>query len=173
MAICGTLFRQQKDYYKAYKKWYSLKMLYNNKAYEAASTGYENLLPLLNHKPEFLFEAAQCLSKTGQPAKANRLLERAEKLSADPMIRYIRAKNEQELMNYTQAEILLLHSVNILPERIYPYYLLAKLYTEPAFYQKEKLSNAADSVLLKHPKVESTAIKEMREEVKKIIQFSD
>ena len=52
-------------------------MLYNSKAYEAAGEGYEELVPLMGHKPELLFEAAQCLSKSERFEEANRLLERA------------------------------------------------------------------------------------------------
>ena len=77
------------------------------------------------------------------------------------------AKNEQSLRKYDQAEKHLLYAINILPERIYPYYLLVKLYAEPDFYQPEKLKNAAYVVMNKQPKVESTAIKEMRKEVRK------
>ena len=166
---CGWLFWQQKGYYQGYKKWNTLKMLYNSKAYEAAADGYEKLVPLMGHKPELLFETAQCLSKTERFAEANRLLERAMKLSADPMIHYMAAKNEQAQGNFLEAEYLLLHAIDILPERIYPYYLLAKLYTEPTFFQKDKFLNAADAVLKKEPKVESTAIREMRTEVKTML----
>ena len=170
MAVCcGWIFWQQKGYYQGYKKWNTLKMLYNSKAYEAAADGYEELVPLMGHKPELLFEAAQCLSKTERFAEANRLLERAMKLSGDPMIHYMVAKNEQDLGNYQKAENLLLHAIEILPERIYPYYLLTKLYSETAFFQEDKFIKAADAVLTKEPKVESTAIREMRTEVTKLI----
>lgn len=47
---------------------------------------------------------------------------------------------------------------------------LTKLYTEPDFYEPNKLQQAARAVLTKEPKVQSTAIREMREEVKKIIR---
>ena len=167
---CGWIFRQQKGYYEGYKKWNTLKMLYNSKAYEAAGEGYEELVSLMGHKPELLFEAAQCLSKSERFEKANRLLERAMKLSGDPMIHYMAAKNEQSMGNYQKAENLLLHAIDMLPERIYPYYLLTKLYSEPTFFQEDKFIKAADAVLKKEPKVESTAIREMREEVKILIQ---
>ena len=167
---CGWIFWQQKGYYEGYKKWNTLKMLYNSKAYEAAGEGYEKLVPLMGHKPELLFEAAQCLSKSERFEEANRLLERAMKLSGDPMIHYIAAKNEQSMGNYQKAENLLLHAIDMLPERIYPYYLLTKLYSEPTFFQEDKFIKAADAVLKKEPKVKSTAIREMREEVKILIQ---
>ena len=167
---CGWIFRQQKGYYEGYKKWNTLKILYNSKAYEAAGEGYEELVPLMGHKPELLFEAAQCLSKSERFEEANRLLERAMKLSGDPMIHYIAAKNEQSMGNYQKAENLLLHAIDMLPERIYPYYLLTKLYSEPTFFQEDKFIKAADAVLKKEPKVKSTAIREMREEVKILIQ---
>ena len=167
---CGWIFRQQKGYYEGYKKWNTLKMLYNSKAYEAAGEGYEKLMPLMGHKPELLFEAAQCLSKSERFKEANRLLERAMKLSGDPMIHYMAAKNEQSMGNYQKAENLLLHAIDMLPERIYPYYLLTKLYSEPGFFQKDKFLKAANAVLEKEPKVKSTAIREMREEVKILIQ---
>ena len=167
---CGWIFWQQKGYYEGYKKWNTLKMLYNSKAYEAAGEGYEKLVPLMGHKPELLFEAAQCLSKSERFEEANRLLERAMKLSGDPMIHYMAAKNEQSMGNYQKAENLLLHAIDMLPERIYPYYLLTKLYSEPTFFQEDKFIKAADAVLKKEPKVKSTAIREMREEVKILIQ---
>ena len=57
----------------------------------------------------------------------------------------------------------------MLPERIYPYYLLTKLYSEKVFFQEDKFFNAAEAVLKKEPKVESTAIREMRTDVLKLI----
>ena len=167
---CGWIFWQQKGYYEGYKKWNTLKMLHHSKAYEAAGEGYEELVPLMGHKPEFLFEAAQCLNRAERYTEANKLLYRAMKLSGDPMIRYIAAKNEQSMGNYQKAENLLLHAINMLPERIYPYYLLTKLYSEPGFFQKDKFLKAANAVLEKEPKVKSTAIREMQEEVKILIQ---
>ena len=167
-SVC--LFILQKGQYEAYKRWGRMQMIYNNKAYESVAEDYHELHDKLKHKPEFLFEEAQCLSKTGQHAEAIRVLERAKRLSGDPMIRYMIAKNRQMLGDYREAEEELLQAIGILPERLYPYYLLAKLYAEPEFYQVDKLRAAAGAVLSKEPKVESTAIREMREEVKKIIE---
>ena len=170
IAILGIgLFWMQKDHYKAYQQWNKAQMYYKNKAYEAALEVYEPLYPLLKHKPEFLFEVAQCVSKTGRYEKANGYLERAVLLSSDPMLYYVMAKNEQCLGEYRQAEKHLLHAIDILPERIYPYYLLMNLYTEPSYFQPAKLKMAIDSVLTKKPKVESSAIKEMKEKARSML----
>ena len=82
------------------------------------------------------------------------------------MILNIIGKNFQEKGEYAQAEKWLLRSTHLLPGRIYPYYLLAKLYAEPEYRHPEKLKQAVQIVLTKEPKVQSTAIREMREEVK-------
>lgn len=169
--ISVGIFCQQNAFYQRYKKWHVLKQLNNNKIYEAASKGYEELAPLMLHRPEFLFETALCLNRTKRYTEANILLYRAIKLSCDPMIHYVTARNEQSLGNYQKAEKLLLHAIDMLPERIYPYYLLTKLYTEPDFFHKDKFIKAANAVLTKEPKVNSKAIGEMRTEVKKMLRL--
>lgn len=160
----------QKEQYGAYKQWNRMQMLYNNKAYQTVEEEYTELHSQLKHKPEFLFEEAQCLNKVGKQEEAVSVLERAKLLSADPMIRYMLAKNEQELGNYRKAETELLQAIDILPERIYPYYLLAKFYALPEVDQKDHFQEVAHIVLTKEPKVKSTAIREMREEIKKLLE---
>ena len=53
------------------------------------------------------------------------------------------------------------------PSRFYPKYLLAKLYNETGL---EKAVFTANELLQKHVKIESTAIEEIREEMKNIIE---
>lgn len=84
------------------------------------------------------------------------------------MVLNIIGKNYVELKQYTEAEEYFIRSSHRLPNRIYPYYLLAKLYAEPQFRQPEKFKKMADKVLHKKPKVYSKAIEEMREEIKNI-----
>lgn len=73
-----------------------------------------------------------------------------------------------KLSQFQLAEKYYKKSINFPPNRIYPYYLLAKLYAEPQFRQPEKFKKMADKVLYKKPKVYSKAIEEMREEIKNI-----
>lgn len=155
--------------YNSYHQWSNLKVLQQTKAYESALSEYEKLYPRLKHESAFLFEYAQCLTGLKQYDKANDILKKAAVLSTDPMIYNVMAKNYQALGKYSDAEKYLYKSLNLLPERIYPYYLLTKLYAEPAFYQPDKMKKAGELVLTKEPKVQSTAIKEMRNEIKKLL----
>lgn len=168
---CGLGLYYQKEYYQGYETWAISKMFQNAKKYKEAAAEYKKLVPLMGHRPELLFEAALCLNREGSYVEANLLLYRAMKLSSDPVIHYVAAKNEQLLGNNREAEKILLHVVDFLPERIYPYYLLAKLYVQPEFYQKDKFYETAKAVLGKNVKIESPAIKEMRKEVEKLIRI--
>jgi len=58
-------------------------------------------------------------------------------------------------------------SVLIVPNRLYPYYLLMKMIVEIG--DKEKALVNAQIVLTKEPKVQSTAIKEMRQEARRMM----
>ena len=74
----------------------------------------------------------------------------------------------QSLPEYKWAEAFFLISVSRLPGRIYPYYLLAKLYSEPKYRDKDKFEDMKWNVLNRTPKVHSTAIEELRQEVEEM-----
>jgi tetratricopeptide (TPR) repeat protein len=120
-----------------------------------------------NRKAHTMFEHAHSLHKAGEWEASTELLKETMRISSDAMILNIIGKNCQALGYYEEAEEWFIRSTHCLPNRIYPYYLLAKLYAEcPDVFAREKLEWAAKMVLEKEAKVESTAIKQMREEVK-------
>ena len=132
--------------------------------------GYEKIYPELNDRGDFLFENGHSLHKLKEYDHSTEVLKEAMMHSCDPMILNIIGKNYQATGEYEKAEEYFIRSTHRLPGRIYPYYLLAKLYVEPEYRHLEKLKQAVQIVLTKEPKVQSTAIKEMREEVKKLIK---
>ncbi|MDR1223068.1 MAG: O-antigen ligase family protein [Tannerella sp.] len=156
--------------YDAYKKWHRMKQLYSHRSYEDTANGYRIIYPLLSDQLDFLFEYAQCLSKSEQYAESNTVLEKAVKISCDPMLYNVMGKNCQALKRYAEAEQCFRKAANIVPGRIYPWYLLANLYVEMG--ETEKAQETACIVLTKEPKVQSTAVREMREKIKEIIQDS-
>lgn len=169
MVLLGAYYWKNNQY-DACKDWHRGKMLYNIGAYQSAKEDYEKLYPELANRGAFLFEYGYSLHKLKEYDNSTRILEEAMTHSNDPMILNIIGKNYQASGDYEQAEEYLIRSTHRLPGRIYPYYLLAKLYAEPKYRQPEKLKYVAEIVLTKEPKVQSTAVREMREEVKKLLK---
>lgn len=168
IALAGIYYWKNNEY-EACKKWTSAKMLYNIGAYSSAKEDYVELYPELKNRGAFLFEYGHCLHKLKEYESSTRILTEAMEYSCDPMILNVIGKNYQALKMYEKAEKYLIRSTHRLPGRIYPYYLLAKLYAEPEYRQEKKLKQVVGIVLTKEPKVQSTAIKEMRENLNNLI----
>ena len=152
-------------------RWQRVRMFYHSGAYSEAVEFYMPFHEIMKWNARYLFELGHACHKIGNHEESNRYLKEALRVSADPMILNIMGKNCQAEKLYIEAEHYLLRSVGRLPGRIYPYYLLFKLYDEmpEGKYVKGRKEWAARMVLEKEPKVQSTAIREMREEVKKRI----
>lgn len=170
MLVLNAGHLRREDVYEACVDWSSAKMLYQSGAYESAVKEYEKLYPALGQRGPFLFEYGHCLNKLKQYDASIVLLKEAMNRSCDPMIQNIIGKNYQQKGEYAEAEKWLVRSTHLLPGRIYPYYLLAKLYAEPDFYHPDELRKVAEIVMTKEPKVQSTAVKEMRKEVAEIMK---
>lgn len=123
---------------------------------------------IINHNPKLLLRYARMLAKQGQHRQAIKVLERAEKVCCDVAILNTAASYYQHIGEYEQAESFFKKSINQLPVRIYPYYMLAKLYADSAYYDRKKMEEMIKIVLTKEPKVYSKAVDDMREEIRKL-----
>ena len=195
ICVLVTSFCLWKQYpiYKAYKQWNSSRLYYQYGMYREAALSYEPLYPFLNDNLQFLFEYGSKLSQAAildskwieeetrdfrwpqQMADrirrdllttSNHVLRHATQISCDPMLYNIMGKNHQAMKEYDLAEENLLKSSYIVPNRLYPHYLLMKLYIEMG--DDAKAQEAANIVLTKRPKVQSRAVEEMREEARKL-----
>ena len=163
---CGCLYRQYPVYLSC-RQWTQSRIYYHSGEYGEAVRNYETLYPYLNDRIQYLFEYAQSLSKSGNPSRSNEVLRRARQISCDPMLYNVAGKNSQSMKRYADAERQFLKAANIVPSRIYPWYLLALLYQETG--ETAKARETAKIVLTKEPKVQSEAVREMREKMKNII----
>lgn len=154
--------------YQSYKKWNMAQVFYTMNNYGVAAKEYKELYPQLNDRIQFLFEYGRILSQTGSYEESNLVLHQASQVSCDPMIYNIMGKNHQAMQHYDLAEEAFLKSTYLVPSRIYPWYLLTKLYDEMGL--KDKAIQTAKIVLVKEPKVHSPAVDEMREEVKRLMR---
>lgn len=166
--IGGFRLKNDLQVEQACREWMNARVLYNAGTYQSAEKEYGRLYPLLRDRASFLFEYGHGLHKQQQFSKSNRILKEALQRSCDPMILNVIGKNYQQMGDCLSAEDWFIRSTHRLPGRIYPYYLLAKLYAEPSFRQPDKFEKMKRMVLTKEPKVHSTAIRQMREEIKKI-----
>ena len=170
--ITGSLIcaKYQYAYYQVNKEWKKMRSLYTMKAYESIVDDCKPLYPKLNYNPKFVFEYAVALNAMEQHKKADSILSRGLQISCDPMFYNVKGRNYHEMDEFDKAEVAYINSTYLLPERIYPYYLLTKLYADSANYQPQKMHQAAIAVLEKEPKVHSMAINEMRDEIRKILK---
>jgi len=167
----------------AYREWSSLRILYNVSANNVVAKEYAALYPKLQHEKQFLFEYGQCLSKMEQYAESNRIFEEYLRYGSDPMVYNCMGNNFKAMGEYAQAESMYIRASQIVPNRHYPLYLLMKLYQEMEEAGKKgeaeemeekgeagKKAKAMAEILLQKPvKVPSTAIREMHEEARKVI----
>lgn len=154
---------------RAVCEWMPVRVLYHSGAFNAAAEEYGKLYDKMSWNKDFCFEYGRTLYKAGSYNDAEEVLLKAMAVSGDPMILNMLGRNAQENGEYEKAEMYLLRSTRRLPERVYPHYLLVKLYAEPEYFDRVKLIREAECVLNVEPKVNSTAIREMRQEVKKIL----
>ncbi len=150
-------------------QWYNANTLLYSQVYDAASTGYKRIYPRLHYHPEFLTNYAKSLHAEGKHLEACKVLDRAMLVSCNADIRNMQGRYYQAAGYYRSAEHCYKQSLSLTPERLYPYYLLAKLYAEPKFLNKEKTRQMANIVLTKSPKVHSKAVDEMREEMRLLL----
>lgn len=145
-------------------QWQEEQSYYGMEIYKGTVDNYRKLYWQLRDEPKFLFELGQCLSKTESYEESNRILLEGAKQSSDPMFWNIMGKNHQAMHRFDEAEECFTHAYHMIPHRLYPLYLLANLYFQSG--QTAKGIETAQRVIDKKPKVMSSAIQEMKTEMR-------
>lgn len=166
LVICICLYNRYPGY-EAYKNWRFVQMYYNLNKHATVVKEYTAIYPSLNDRVLFLFEYARVLSHVNQFEESNRILAQATQISCDPMLYNIMGQNYQALKEYDKSEAAFMKASYLVPNRIYPQYLLAKLYMEMG--REEKAILTAKAVIAKEPKVHSKAVDEIKNEMKELI----
>lgn len=169
IGLFGIHWWRTNDYY-ASMEWARHQRLFHVAAYQSAHKGYDKLYSKLSHKPAFLYEHAFCLHKLGKYDESIKLLEEAAAKSNDPMIHDVMGRNYQLKGNYKEAESCYLKSTNMVPNRMLPYYFLAKLYNEPDFKNPSRCKEMAQLVLEKQKDNQTSVARQMREEAMALLR---
>jgi len=159
---------QVKNLQGTYSNWNDAFELYNHGLYTECLEDYEKALPLLQYNGEFMINYGKALSIAKKHKEAIEILEHAKSYQTNSFFCTAMGDSQKALKEYESAEKYYWQASNMAPGKFYPQYLLAKLYDETN--QKQKAIAIATSLLKKEIKIESTAIEEIHDEMKKIIE---
>lgn len=157
------IYRHQKNkiewsFHRVY--WNSNRGQFINKA--------DSLSIIYNDVPEYLFDYAIALNKHNEFNISTRVCEEAMKKSADCAFLNLAAQNLQSLGEFSKAEEYLIQSINRLPNRLYPYLLLAKLYTDPRNPDLTKFKKLYNEFRLITPKIKSNVTDDIFQEMHRL-----
>lgn len=163
-----TIVFNRYGYYKAYKEWANCKLLLENELFLDASEKFEPLVPYLGDDTNFLYDCARACSESKDYAASNEFLKKAMQFSGDPMMLNLYGRNCVSLKQYQGAEWSFKRAYQVIPNRIYPLYLLGRLYFQTEQYDEAK--RIADKVFAHKIVVPSRAIGEMKDSLKEMLK---
>lgn len=172
LAGCVTaiimLFTPYTDRIGAVKEWKELQRWYGMEFYNYIVEDSPGLYPLLKDNPAFIFAYGRSLNMEEKYRESIGILMLGARQSADPMFYNVMGNSYKALEEYDNAAQSYLKAYYMIPNRLYPLYLLAKLYTEAGDTAQAKVY--ALQVTDMAPKVESSATREMVQEMEELLQ---
>lgn len=135
--------------------------------YESSLKEYKKAYPLLKKDGDFLMNYGKTLCLAKKYPEAITVLNEAKQYLNTTIIETALGDAYKGIKQYNKSETAYKHAYNMIPSRFYPMYLLAKLYDDSG--NNAKAVAMANSLLNKKVKIASTAIKEMKIEMKAII----
>lgn len=122
-------------------------------------------------KPEFLFEYALKLRHNKMLDESQKVLKIGTSVSGDPAFLNEMAKNYIDIGKFHEAEACLIRSINKLPNRHYPHYLLALLYASPEYNNPTLFAKHYNWVMETPPKIPNKSIENMRKHLKVLLNY--
>ena len=156
----ARLFKQAESSWKKTEQWHKME------CYEYVVEDCDTLLPYMKHNYRFLFAYGQSLNKTGNYKKSDSILIMGTEISSDPMFWNVMGNNSLALGKYCEAEARYKHAFYMVPNRLYPLTLLAKLYHAEG--DTVRFLNMTEKVETFVPKIENANTKRLREEIRDI-----
>lgn len=116
--------------------------------------------------PDFLFTFGTALREAGRYNESNAMLRQGTRVSCAPVFYTLMGNNYRDLGAVAEAESAYRKAFGMLPGRMYPLYRLMKLYEAEG--QMRKAEEMARQIIAFRPKVDSPAVREMKNEAKKL-----
>lgn len=169
LLFAGSLYciKYEKTLIEIYREKKSLSIIKVSK-YNDLTDEYRRLYPYFSRYHDFMFDYGQALSNLNRYKEGNEILIEGASQSSDPMFYNLIGNNYRALKQFDKAEEYYFRAYYTLPNRLYPLYLLSKLYHETG--QGEKAKAMAKKLLEKEPKVMSTAVRQMRDYARNLLK---
>lgn len=151
-----------------YKRWNQALGTYNLGQYKNSVDQFKKIYPVFYKNGDFLMQYGKALEMIGQYDQAKSTLEQAKNYLNTTIIEIALGNSYKNLNRIQRAEKAYQKAANMVPNKFYPEYLLAKLYNETG--QRQKAFSKAMMVLTKEVKIPSKAIEEIRAEMKEITE---
>lgn len=148
------------------KQWFAAGKWYDKKDYEYVLSDYPNLFDDLKDFSQYLFEYGHSLNKMGYYEKSDSILLLGTSLSSDPMFWNVMGNNSMALGRFREAEERYKHAFYMVPNRLYPLYLIAKLYYIEG--DTARFHDMAGLIETFIPKVESANTKRLSSEIREL-----
>jgi O-antigen polymerase len=150
-----------------YKSWGAAEEAYNREDYITSVNLFRSVQYLLHDDGDYLMQYGKAMAMAGSYAEAIGILNSAKLHLNNTVIEIALGDSYKALGRYRQAEHAYQKAADMVPGRFYPHYLLAKLYEKEG--DNARALGKAREILSKEIKVPSTAITEMRNEMKMLV----
>jgi O-antigen ligase len=168
VGFCGWAVIYECDALHAKKNIFNARESFLDENYQAATDFYGKALKFMPSEKAILLEMGKSYLLSNQNSSCIKLLATAEKSISDPFLYSNMGEAYSNLGNYQKSERCFLHAIALMPNRMYPRYLLAKLYIKSHQIKKAKLlANEINSMPIK---IESSATAEMKTEINELIK---
>lgn len=148
------------------REWIDAGKWYDNEYYEFVISDYSQLFDGLKNNSQFLYEYGFSLNKMNYFDKSDSILMMGAKISSNPMFWNVMGNNSLAQGRYREAEERYKHAFYMVPNRLYPLTLLAKLYhTEGDTVSFLDMADKVDSFV---PKIENNITEILRAEIREI-----
>ncbi len=143
--------------------WIETERLFEMGCYDLVVENCMSLFDYLQHDSKFLFDYGLSLNMTGDYEKSDSILKLGATLSSDPMFWNVMGDNSLKLGHYRKSEECYKHAFYMVPNRIYPLSLLAKLYhNEGDTIRFIKMADIVNNFI---PKIENSNTLSLRSEI--------
>ena len=164
--IIARKIPEEKNLKDAQNIWRKTEYWHNWGRYDYVVEDCDSLFPYFKKNSHFLFVYGQSLNKTGDYEKSDSILNIGTRISSDPMFWNVMGNNSLAQGKYREAEERYKHAFYMVPNRLYPLVLLAKLYyTERDTARFLEMTDVVENFV---PKVESIRTEKLRAEIREL-----